>query len=328
MIVDQTLNFAPSLGVPIHGIIGADLFEDFVVEINYSKSYLKLWNRKYFKKKNYSRYSNLPLTFNNVKPYVEAGALINGQEIPLNLLIDTGGSDALWLFEDKEKGIFPYQNFFNDYLGKGLSGNLYGKRSRIQRFKLAGYALSDVNVSFPDSASISVAKTLKNRNGSLSGNILKRFNLIFDYKSKMLLLKKNNKFKEQFYYNNSGIVLEHDGLRVVVETENGILIKPFATKNNSPFDKPLESTTGYKYNLVPSFVIAEVVKGSPGDLIGLKVGDVILKINGKSVANLSIQEVTKYFYDKDGKKIKLRIHRNNLEMEFVFKLEDKLKKPR
>ena len=143
----------------------------------------------------------------------------------------------------------------------------------------------------------------------------------------MLLLIKSNKFKERFFYNNSGIVLEHDGLRVVIESEKGILIKPFATKNNSPFDKPLESKTGFKYNLVPSFVIAEIVEGSPGERIGLKVGDVILKINSKSVADLSIQEVTKYFYDKDGKKITLRIERNSVEMVFNFKLVDKLKKP-
>ena len=34
-VFNDKLNFAPRLGVPVHGIIGYDLFKDFIVEINY-----------------------------------------------------------------------------------------------------------------------------------------------------------------------------------------------------------------------------------------------------------------------------------------------------
>lgn len=328
IIVDQALNFAPRLGVPIHGIIGSDLFKDFIVEINYSKSIIKLYDRKYFREKKYRKYATKSLKFHNTKPYIDAEVVINKKQIPISLLIDTGGSDALWLFEDMEKGIYPDRNFFDDYLGKGLSGNLYGKRSRISSFKFGNNILSNVNVSFPDSASISTARNLKSRNGSLSGDILKRFNLVFDYSKKKLYFKKSNKFKQPFYYNNSGLILEHNGVRIIEENNKGIIIKPFATKSDSPFDKAILSNNNYKYKLVPSFVIAEIVKDSPAEKIGLLMNDVVLSINGKNTHHLTIQEVMKYFYDKDGKKIKLKISRNNIEMEFVFHLEDKLKKPR
>jgi len=43
-IIDASINFAPSLGIPIHGIIGYDIFKDFVVEINYSRKFIKLYN--------------------------------------------------------------------------------------------------------------------------------------------------------------------------------------------------------------------------------------------------------------------------------------------
>ncbi len=328
IIVDQTLNFAPRLGVPIHGIIGSDLFEDFVVEINYSKSFIRLYDRFLFRKKSHRKYSTELLRFHNTKPYIDAEIGINNKIIPVNLLIDTGGSDALWLFEDFDQYIFPDQSYFDDYLGKGLSGNLYGKRSKINTFKLGNFRLSNVNVSFPDSASIATARNLKNRNGSLSGDILKRFNLIFDYNNKKLYFKKSNKFKQPFHYNNSGIILEHDGVRIIEENSKGILIKPFATNNDSPFDKAISSSNNFKYKLVPSFKIAEIVKDSPADRIGLLANDIVLSINGKNAHHLTIQEIMKYFYDKDGEKIKLKIKRNNFEMDFVFYLEDKLKKPR
>ena len=35
-VFDANLNFAPRLGVPIHGILGFDFFKDLVIEINYS----------------------------------------------------------------------------------------------------------------------------------------------------------------------------------------------------------------------------------------------------------------------------------------------------
>ena len=43
-VFDPALNFAPRLGVPIHGIIGYDIMKDFIVEINYSNKYIKLYN--------------------------------------------------------------------------------------------------------------------------------------------------------------------------------------------------------------------------------------------------------------------------------------------
>ena len=41
-IFDPSLNFAPRLGVPIHGIIGYDFLKDFIVEINYTNKYIKI----------------------------------------------------------------------------------------------------------------------------------------------------------------------------------------------------------------------------------------------------------------------------------------------
>ena len=51
--------------------------------------------------------------------------------------------------------------------------------------------LKRANVAYPDSTSISYARKFKGRNGSLAGNILKRFNVIMDYRNALVTFKKN-----------------------------------------------------------------------------------------------------------------------------------------
>jgi hypothetical protein len=53
----------------------------------------------------------------------------------VKLLIDVGNSDAIWLFKMfLIKNKVPTNNF-DDYLGKGFSGDVIGKRERIRFFR-------------------------------------------------------------------------------------------------------------------------------------------------------------------------------------------------
>jgi hypothetical protein len=104
-VYNTNLNFAPRLGIPIHGIIGYDLFKDFVVEINYAMKYIRLTNYMKYTYKNCKKCETLNLEFYNNKPYINANVKIYDKTIPVKLLVDTGGSDALWLFEEEAIGL-------------------------------------------------------------------------------------------------------------------------------------------------------------------------------------------------------------------------------
>lgn len=52
VVFDNSINFTPILGVPVHGIIGYDLLKDFIVEINYRRQFIKLHNPQTYKYKN------------------------------------------------------------------------------------------------------------------------------------------------------------------------------------------------------------------------------------------------------------------------------------
>ncbi|MEJ2112678.1 MAG: PDZ domain-containing protein [Flavobacteriaceae bacterium] len=324
-IFDPSLNFAPRLGVPIHGIIGFDLFKDFVVGVNYISKYITITNPEDFIYKKCKKCTSLNLSFYNNKPYVNGTVKIDNKQIPVKLLIDSGGSDALWLFEDESLGIISGDKYFNDFLGHGLSGSVYGKRSKIDEFWLNDFRFKNANVSFPDSTSILYAKQHKERNGSVAGNILKRFSIIFDYSKARITLKKNGNFKDPFSYNKSGIEIEHTGVRLVQEADNSFVADRLVSVSDTESSTSIVIETKYKLALKPAFSIVELRKGSPAERAGLKVGDVILTINGNSTQNLDLQEVVQMFYEEVGKRIKLRVDRNGIILFYQFMLESVFK---
>jgi hypothetical protein len=324
-ILDESLNFSPKLGVPIHGIIGYDLFKDLIVEVNYLKRFLRFNNHENYIYKSCRKCQDLSLELYNNKPYLKGEVEIEKNRIPVKMLIDSGGSDSLWLFENETEGIISNSSYFYDFLGHGLSGSVYGKRSKIEGFYLNTFLIKKPNVAFPDSVSIGHALNHKERHGSIAGNILKRFNLIFNYKKAKLTIKKNAYFKEEFRYNKSGIELAHNGVRVIKEVE-GFFYKN-SIQNSNPETTPTQIMfkPSHKLKLIPNYVIVELRIDSPAYKAGLKAGDQILRVNNKAAHRFTLQKLMELFYQDHGKPIKLEVERNNSVLTFGFNLENVLK---
>ncbi|WP_136668152.1 retropepsin-like aspartic protease [Flavobacterium sp. H122] len=194
IILDQDINFSAQLGIPVHGILGYHFFKNHLVEINpISKKIIVYKDAKTFNKKKLKKYEELPISIELEKPYINAKVKINNRETIVKLLVDTGGSDALWLFENDTTIKCP-ADFFDDFLGRGFSGDIFGKRSRIEKFSIANIDLENPTVSFPSANSVKSVELVEGRNGSLGSGIMKRFDVVFDYPNSKLYLKKKQKF--------------------------------------------------------------------------------------------------------------------------------------
>lgn len=323
VVMDAGINFSPSLGVPIHGIIGYDLFRDFIVDINYSSKTIKFYNPQSIGPKIGKKYETFDMEIINRKAYLDASISLKGEEdIDVKMLLDTGSSDAVWLFED-ERIKLPEKNY-DDYLGKGLAGDIYGKRTKIESIKIGDYDLSDAKAAFPDMLTFNTIKDLGNRNGSLGGEILKRFNIVFDYPNGKISLRKNSNFKRPFHYNVSGIDLQHAGVRYVSEriaSFNGVVQKSDRSYGNVQI--LLEGAT--RLSLVPEIIVSGIRAGSPAHSAGLKEGDVILAVNGKRIHRYKIQEIMEMLNEKEGKRVKVLVERSNSNLLFSFILKDLFK---
>ena len=323
VVMDGGINFSPSLGIPIHGIIGYDLFKDFIVDINYSNKIIKFYNPEEYSYKPNKKSQTLPIDVISRKAYVNAKVgLKNNEEFDVKLLVDTGSSDAVWLFEDDQINI-P-EEYYDDFLGKGLAGDIYGKRTKINHLKIGGFNLEDAKAAFPDMITYNSIKSLGNRNGSLGGEVLKRFNIIFDYPNSKITLKKNSNFRKPFHYNISGIDLQHAGVRYVSEqiaSPNGVVFNN--EREYGDVQILLESAT--KLSVVPEIVVSAIRMGSPAHGAGLQEGDVILAVNGKRIHRYKLQEIMHMLNDKQGKRVKILIERYDKDLLFSFILKDLFK---
>ncbi|NNC71021.1 MAG: PDZ domain-containing protein [Flavobacteriaceae bacterium] len=325
LIPGKEFDLSARMGVDINGIIGGDLFSDFVIDINYSTKRVKFYNPQTYAPKKCKKCEIFDLTFNRGKPYIDIKVRADTNLIDTKLLIDTGGSKYLWLFDKSSDEIELPANYFDDFLGKGLSGNIFGRRSKIDEIIIGNYRFKNANVAFPDSASIATAYRFKERNGSLGAGILKRFKLVFDYRNSKFIIKgKSTFFKEPFLYNMSGIELIHAGTMLVKDKKNPTYIG-YAKNNEGDSRSIVQIIYEYVYDFKPMYRISLIRKDSPAFKAGLLKNDIVLEVNGKAAYQYELQEITNIFSDREGKRIKLLIERNGKKMIYSFRLEDSLK---
>lgn len=295
LVYENALNFSPRMGVPINGILGSEFFENFVVKINYSSKVITIYDPKKYTFSNCKKCEDLPLSFVDGKPYINLITSSGSTKKEVTLLVDSGSSDVLWLFDEDDFLTEQPKNYFQDFLGLGFGGDIYGKRSRIPELTLKDFQLNNVNTSFPEQSSIANARLNKDRDGSVGGGFLSRFNVIFDYGNKIVRFKKNRRYKEPFNYNMAGVTLEHSGVDWLID-EN-------------------------QFTLVPRYVVVNVRDGSPAQIAGLEKEDEVLAINGKPNYRYKLYELINLFSSEKGKKITMKIRRGGMNKKIKFYLK-------
>ena len=284
VLLTDLFKLSTRLGMEVHGLIGYDLFRDFVVEIDYRRQKLTFYVPQFYKVSRKQKV--IPLLIENKKAYVNA--LLEQQPndtIPVKLVVDNGLSHALSLYLPSDNRLKLPAKTIDAYLGTGLSGHIHGKIGRVQRLQIGSFSLSQVPVSYPDREAIEPALLLGNRNGNLGAEVLKRFKVVFDYRNSRMLLQPNSWFYKPFYYNLSGVEL------------------------SSP-------VPGLRY-----YVISDVTKNSPANVAGLKKGDQLLMLNGSYMKDFELSDLIRIFESKPGRKIELRIKRGTEMLDVKFTLQ-------
>ncbi len=289
VLKDNRFDFSAEMGVEIHGLIGTDIFANLIVEIDYDENILHFHDPDFFKfkRKHTKFYERFPLIFHNTKPYlVFPIEMKNGHRFDAKLLIDIGASDALWLFPDSLKNILIPENNRYGYLGKGLNGKIFGHQSRVNSVEIGRHKLTDVTVSFPDTSAIKYSKLqdLQGRNGSVGTEVIRRFNVIFDYGNAQVFLKPNGSFKYPFNFNMTGITAE----------------APFAN--------------------IRYYLVSDVRAGSPAEICGIKKGDEIQSVNFNDATKYSLTELNSLMHKKEGSVLRLTLVRNGELLKVKLKL--------
>lgn len=266
---EDTFDLSSYAGMPVHGLMGYDFFNSFIVRINYPAKTLKVYKPEtwYIPRKGHA----IPIRIEGGKPFVNTEIKIDsGRVIDAKLIIDTGAGHPLWLESDLGQPIRVPQKNIRANLGVGLLGKIDGSMARIASFKLGKYTLENVVTAFPDFSDVG-SKIAGQRTGNLGNAVLKKFDVVFDYDRSRMYLKPNFYFREPFEHNMSGIELVY-------------------------------RAPGFNH-----LIIARVEEGSAADEAGLLPQDEIVSIDLKPVRELELDDIYHLFRSKDGRGILLGV---------------------
>ncbi len=178
--------------------------------------------------------------------------------------------------------------FISANLGVGLGGNINGYIGRIDHLKLGKYEFEKPLCAFPYYEDVGSKVTSIKRNGSIGNQLLKRFEVIFDYKNNCIYLRPNAFINEAFEHDMSGIELYSTG----------------------------ENFKRYFINRIES--------QSPADDLGIQIGDELISVNFKPTNQMTFDEISELFKSKDGRNLILEIRRGEEFSKMVITLKRRI----
>lgn len=286
MVINEDFQISQILGIPVHGMIGFNMFKDYVVKIDYPARKITLTKPEHYSYNGKDKDIVLPLTFEHNKPFVTTNIVTDqNQDVRVKLMVDTGASDALWLSSKSDSALKVPAKSIETFLGRGLSGDLFGKKGRIGAIWVGPLVLYEPIVAFPENDLLDQLIGQDDRNGTLGAEILRRFYVTMDYPNKRLVLRPNGDIRDEFNYNMSGL-----------EVTN-----------------PMPGA--------PIFLINNIRENSPAYYAGIQENDQIIAINNNNHKSLTLNDINLLFQSHESRKIKMTVLRNGEQIKTEFLLK-------
>jgi Aspartyl protease/PDZ domain len=231
-------------GEKIDGIIGYSLLNRYIIKLNYDSLYMDICSKGSIK---YPRggylfkpiISTLPVQFARIKD--EATHTVR-------FLHDIGAGVCLMMSQDfvddssviqKKRKLWPKD-------GEGIGGKVSMNLTVVKELKIGPYRFRNVpTYIFEDTYNITSYPYLA---GLIGNDILRRFNVIYNYAKRDIHVVPNSHYRDPFDYSYSGIEL---------------------------------------YYIDGKIEIGSVASGSPAEQAGIKEGDVVIAVNNDFTQNFN-----------------------------------------
>jgi hypothetical protein len=275
-------NFGAEVGRVYEGTLGRDFFESVVIEIDYARKTVRLYdptNYQYSGKAKPFHMSSdgtapeLPAKFSTMGGKSLDGIFSVDTALDASILFYGPYADAHRLFAHL-RGIPS-----TDYPLVGGEGN--DVLGRLKTFEIGNAVVQGPIADF--SKSNPAAESAGKISGEIGGGMLRRFNVVFDCSREQVFLDSNLELHSDEIEDMSGvaIIAQGPGLR--------------------------------------KFEVTEVRRGTPGHDAGLQEGDIIAGIDEDPAADLSLAEIRGLFKQL-GHPYKLTVERNGQTITLTLKL--------
>lgn len=270
---NDVLNLSGYVGMPIHGLLGSDIFRSFVVEIRPQDQHVVFHTPESYRTPRGRQWTRIPLDIEGNKTYVTLPVTLSDSlTLPLKLVLDTGAGHALSIETSSDARLQVPAKHLRTQLGRGLNGYINGYLGRVTALQLGKYKVPSLLTSFPDAADVAQRADVF-RNGNLGFELLKRFVVVIDYTKNRLLLRPNLTFREPFEHDMAGFEVVAGGTEL------------------------------------RRYLITKVMPESPAELAGLQANDELVSVNLLPTAQLTLTQVSNLFRSYDGRIMILVVRR-------------------
>lgn len=247
---------APLFGYKIDGIIGYDVINNFVVEIDYGAGLMSLYETGRYKYAGAGE--SIPIELVEKTPFVRARIGLNGREaIEGKFEVDTGGTGVLFLntpFVNKHKMLETLTTQAQSKLG-GAGGSAAAVKAHVPSVELGSFVVKNPLVVFAQGTEGSEGSTAYD--GELGGEFFSQFITILDYSRSRMILERNQRVST---------ARDLSGLEIVAEPPR------FRT-----------------------FVVNSVAADSPAAAVGVQEEDTIVAVDGQTTARVSLRQLRQLF---------------------------------
>ncbi len=195
------------------GVIGAPFFSRFLVSIDYDSMMVSFSEPDAgVGRPSGAGWSSVPLEIVSGVPYLktEVGNA-NGVPVEVLLLADTGARGTVSLTPATNADIQTPEHYY-PMVSQGLSGDVISHVALAPSLTLADHELGRLPVSYD----VEGGEEEADSNGIVGNEILRRFNLVFDYTGARLYLQPNANFSDPLETDRSGLELRPHGGGVIV----------------------------------------------------------------------------------------------------------------
>ncbi|HLJ84336.1 MAG TPA: aspartyl protease family protein [Candidatus Eremiobacteraceae bacterium] len=260
-VVPVRAGFGVSTGMTVDGLIGWEVLARYITSFNYGENQVVLTLPG----------SGAAPADAHVIPFVFAGTqpqiACTIDAIPSECAIDTGARDSLTLFGPfvaDHPEVVPQAQTAVGINGFGVGGPSLGKLGRLHSIGIADLQLSNLIADYTAQTQGAFAAPFMAAN--LGGNLLRRFDVTFDYDKQTMTLVPNAAFNDPDQYERSGLFLV---------TQSGKII------------------------------VANARPGTPAADAGIGRGDVITTIDGSPIGSMTLEAVRAIFTKPAGTVIHL-----------------------
>lgn len=262
-------------GDRIDGIIGYSFFSRYIVKIDYDSSQMYVYSKGNIK---YPR-GGFMMRPAIVSLPVQGGMLRDSRELETRFYFDTGAGLCLLLNSDfiKDSSILYPDKKPLPTQAQGMGGKANMQVTVMKEFRLGPYRFRNIPTHiFDDEYNVTSYPYLA---GLIGNDVLRRFNIIFNYDKRIFYLMPNSHYRDPFDYSYTGLGL---------------------------------------YWIEGEIRVGDVMKDSPAEKAGFQVDDVVVGVNDNMTQNLQLYK-SMLQNTGDKVKVLIRRSTGNLELTMKVK---------